>query len=234
MMTNPEPRFWAVVPAAGVGSRMAASCPKQYLQLADKTVIEQTLSTLLSEERLETIAVAISADDSYWESFEKRLPSRVQTVEGGKERADSVLSGLKFLAEQADDNDWVLVHDAARPCVSQDEICRLIDQLQDDSVGGILALPLHDTLKQADNGLIEKTIDRQKIWRALTPQLFRFGLLKKALETALETGAAVTDEASAIELLGYHPKLVVGEPRNIKITRPADLYLAAFYLENTA
>ncbi len=233
-MTTPDPRFWAVVPAAGVGSRMAASCPKQYLQLAGKKVIEQTLSTLLSEERLETVVVAISADDGYWKSVEKKLPSRVQTAEGGKERADSVLSGLRLLSEQADDDDWVLVHDAARPCVSRNEICRLIDQLQDDSVGGILALPLHDTLKQAGNGLIEKTIDRQKIWRALTPQLFRFGLLKKALESALETGAAVTDEASAIELFGYNPKLVEGEPENIKITRPADLSLAAFYLENKA
>lgn len=233
-MTSPEPRLWAVVPAAGVGSRMAASCPKQYLQLAGKTVIEQTLSTLLSVERLETIVVAISMDDGYWDSVEKKLPSRIQRADGGKERADSVLSGLKYLSEQADDNDWVLVHDAARPCVSRDEISRLIDQLKDEQVGGILALPLHDTLKKADGDLIEKTIDRQKVWRALTPQMFRFGILKEALAKALETGAAITDESSAIELSGYRPKLVEGEPENIKITQPADLALAAFYLENKA
>jgi 2-C-methyl-D-erythritol 4-phosphate cytidylyltransferase len=225
-------RFWSIVPAAGVGSRMAASRPKQYLGLAGKTVIEQTLETLLSEAKLEAIVVAISAEDGYWASINRRLPSRVLTVAGGKERADSVLSGLRFLADRADDNDWVLVHDAARPCVSQEEISRLIEQLKDDPLGGILALPVYDTLKKVKQGAVETTVDRQEIWRALTPQMFRFGLLKQALEKALESGATITDEASAIEQLGYQPKLVEGEPENIKITRPADLSLAAFYLEN--
>ncbi len=231
-MTKSNPRFWSIVPAAGVGSRMSASRPKQYLQLAGKTVIEQTLTTLLSEAKLEAIVVAISAKDGYWESIKRQLPSRVLTAEGGKERADSVLSGLRFLADRADDNDWVLVHDAARPCVSPQEISRLIEQLESDPVGGILALPVYDTLKKVKQGAVEMTVDRQEIWRALTPQMFRFGLLKQALETALESGATITDEASAIEQLGYQPKLVEGEAENIKITRPADLSLAAFYLEN--
>ncbi len=231
-MSEPDPRFWSVVPAAGIGNRMGTSLPKQYLQLAGKTVLEQTLLRLLSESRLETVVVALSPEDRHWETIKHHFPARIQTTEGGQERADSVLSGLKFLSDQANDDDWVLVHDAARPCVTRQEIARLIDRLKTDSVGGILALPLHDTLKKVQQGVVETTIDRQTIWRALTPQMFRFGLLKSALEKAIETGVVVTDEASAIEQLGYKPKLVEGEPENIKITRSADLSLAAFYLEN--
>ncbi|RLA21586.1 MAG: 2-C-methyl-D-erythritol 4-phosphate cytidylyltransferase [Gammaproteobacteria bacterium] len=230
-MSRTAPRYWAIVPAAGIGSRMGAVLPKQYLQLAEKTVIEQTLLRLLSEKRLETIVVAISQNDTCWESVKQNFSARVQTTVGGRERFESVLSGLRYLAGQADNNDWVLVHDAARPCVTKKEIGRLIERLKADPVGGILALPVHDTLKKVQQGVVESTLDRQTIWRALTPQMFRFGLLKKALEQAVEAGIAVTDEASAIESLGYKPKLVEGEPENIKITRPADLALAAFYLE---
>ncbi len=154
----------------------------------------------------------------------------VITAPGGKERADSVLSALRSLREQADDNDWVLVHDAARPCITKQDIEHLIESLKDEAFGGILALSSHDTLKQVNGDTIQTTIDRSVVWRALTPQMFRYGVLKKALlET--EGNLAVTDEASAVELTGGVAKIVEGRPDNIKITRPEDLALAEFYLE---
>jgi 2-C-methyl-D-erythritol 4-phosphate cytidylyltransferase len=223
-------KFWAVVPAAGVGKRMNADRPKQYLQLAGKTVIEHTLLHLLNAEVFTAIAVAISEEDSYWPELEVSAREQIITAEGGKERADSVLSALKSIRGMASDNDWVLVHDAARPCITTADIRYLIDSLVNDEVGGILALPSHDTLKHVQGNSIAGTLDRSHIWRALTPQMFRYGLLKSALQAA-EGNPAVTDEASALELQGLQPKIVEGRPDNIKITRPEDLALAQFYLE---
>ncbi len=223
-------KFWAVVPAAGVGKRMNADRPKQYLELAGLTVIEHTLSRLLQANVFSAVAVAISEEDPYWPEFDLAKHDLIITAPGGKERADSVLSGLKSIRDQANDNDWVLVHDAARPCLTSEDIRKLIDVLKDDDVGGILALSSHDTLKHVDGDRILNTLDRQHIWRALTPQMFRYGMLKSALE---ETAGdpRVTDEASALEILGFTPKIVEGRPDNIKITRPEDLALAQFYLE---
>ncbi len=221
--------FWAVVPAAGVGKRMNADRPKQYLELAGKTVIEQTLTRLLQAEVFQGIAVAISEQDPYWPELEISKHESVLTAPGGKERADSVLSGLKAIRADASDDDWVLVHDAARPCLTTSDIHLLIDSLKDDPVGGILALSSHDTLKDVQGKRITGTLDRTHIWRALTPQMFRYGMLKQALEEA-EGNPAVTDEASALELQGLQPKIVEGRPDNIKITRPEDLALAVFYL----
>ncbi len=223
-------KFWAVVPAAGVGKRMQADKPKQYLPLAGKTVLEQTVTRLLQADVFSAVAVAISKQDPYWSELKCAKNESVITAAGGKERADSVLSALKSLAEMATDDDWVLVHDAARPCLTTSDIHLLIDSLKHDEVGGILALSSHDTLKSVHSGEIDETIDRSVIWRALTPQMFRYGMLKQALQQA-EGNPAVTDEASALEMQGLKPKIVEGRPDNIKITRPEDLALAQFYME---
>jgi 2-C-methyl-D-erythritol 4-phosphate cytidylyltransferase len=223
-------KFWAVVPAAGVGKRMNADRPKQYLLLAGKTVLEQTLLRLLQADVFSAISVAISVEDPYWPELEVASHEKIITAPGGKERADSVLSGLKSIRAMASDDDWVLVHDAARPCLTASDIHHLINSLVDDEVGGILALSSHDTLKNVQGTSILGTLDRSHIWRALTPQMFRYGMLKNALEAA-EGNPAVTDEASALEMLGLQPKIVEGRPDNIKITRPEDLALAKFYLE---
>lgn len=229
---NHSINFWAVVPAAGVGKRMNADRPKQYLELAGKTVIEHTLLRLLSAEVFTAVVVAISEEDPYWPDLDVSVHKKIITAAGGKERADSVLSALKAIRTVASDDDWVLVHDAARPCITTIDIHHLIDSLKTDEIGGILALSSHDTLKsvQGDN-IIVGTLDRSHIWRALTPQMFRYRLLKNALE-ADEGNAAITDEASALELQGMQPKIVEGRPDNIKITRPEDLALAQFYMEH--
>lgn len=228
---NYKTNIWAVVPAAGVGKRMQSDRPKQYLDLAGKAVIEHTLTRLIEADVFSAIAVAISAEDPYWPELPISGHKKIIRAAGGKERCDSVLSALKAVRDKAADDDWVLVHDAARPCVTPSDIRLLIETLKDNAVGGILALPSPDTLKHVDGRTITATIDRSHIWRALTPQMCRYGALKNALETAAAQGLVVTDEASALELQGLQPKIVEGRPDNIKITRPEDLPLAKFYLE---
>jgi 2-C-methyl-D-erythritol 4-phosphate cytidylyltransferase len=224
-------KFWGIVPAAGVGKRMQADRPKQYLNLNGKTVIEQTLSRLIAAEVFTNVVVAISTEDPYWPELAISNHKCILTEPGGKERADSVLSALIALESQAADNDWVLVHDAARPCITTGDILQQIEQLKDDDVGGILALASHDTLKNVAHMTINETLDRRFIWRALTPQMFRYAALIDALQDAAEKDSVVTDEASALELKGLKPKIVEGRPDNIKVTRPEDLALAKFYLE---
>ena len=224
-----ESRFFAVVPAAGVGQRMAADRPKQYLELSGQCVIECTLQRLLDASIFTTITVAISNTDPYWPTLAIAANPTIRTAAGGKERSDSVLSALNQLSESADENDWVMVHDAARPCITVSDIALLAHQLVDDPIGGILALPMHDTLKQVDQAHISGTVDRQRIWRALTPQMFRYGALRSALQKAAENGEAITDEASALELRGSQPAIIEGRSDNIKITRPEDLALAHFF-----
>ncbi len=230
---NKSIKFWAIVPAAGVGKRMQANRPKQYLELNNQTVIEQTLSRLLAADIFEKIVVAISKEDGYWQDLVISKHSKIQVAKGGKERADSVLSALNAIQSIANLNDWVLVHDAARPCVTPSDILHLIASLKKDEIGGILAQSSHDTLKFVENNTIQKTLNRHHIWRALTPQMFRFSQLKNALEQT-QGNVNVTDEASALEMLGYAPKIVEGRGDNLKITRPEDLALAQFYLENQA
>jgi 2-C-methyl-D-erythritol 4-phosphate cytidylyltransferase len=227
---NQSIRIWAIVPAAGVGKRMLADRPKQYLELAGKTVIEHTLSRLLQADIFTAIAVAVSEEDPYWPELSISQHKSIITAPGGKERSDSVLSGLKTIREQASDDDWVLVHDAARPCITASDIHHLIDTLVNDDVGGILALASPDTLKQVQGNGITGTLDRNHVWRALTPQMFRYGMLKTALEQT-QGNQTITDDASALELKGLQPKIVEGRPDNIKITRPEDLALAQFYME---
>lgn len=225
--------YWGIVPAAGVGKRMGADRPKQYLPLAGKTVIEHTLEHLLAANVWGGIAVAISPEDPYWPELPISKHPKILTAPGGKERADSVLNALDFLQGHAENDDWALVHDAARPCLVAADIFKLIDTLKNDPVGGILALPVSDTLKRVAANAISETVDRSAIWRALTPQMFRYGALRDALRAAAAKGAAVTDEASALELLGQQPKVVEGRPENLKITRPEDLPLAEFYLKQS-
>ena len=224
--------IWVVIPAAGVGRRMKSSTPKQYLLLNEKPVLEHTLNVFLNNDAISEIVVAVSKEDEYWPTLSLTNNKPVRKAEGGKERSDSVLNGLRFLEGMANDNDWVLVHDAARPCLRQQDLNLLIESLAKHSVGGILAVPVRDTMKRAsaNSNLIEKTIDRENLWHALTPQMFRYKMLKDALLTAQENNQEITDEASAIELAGFQPELVEGHADNLKITRPEDLELAAFFL----
>lgn len=224
-------RLWAVVPAAGIGRRMGGDIPKQYLRLGARTVLEHTLAALAGIDRLAAIVVALAGDDSYWPGLSPRVDCPLFTAPGGTERAASVLSALDRLRDHAGEDDWVLVHDAARPCVRNEDLVRLIAELGDDPVGGLLAVPVRDTMKQADGECrCAATVDRSRLWHALTPQMFRLGVLRKALREAHAAGAAVTDDASALELMGLRPRLVEGHADNLKITRPEDLALAEFYL----
>jgi 2-C-methyl-D-erythritol 4-phosphate cytidylyltransferase len=234
LSSNTEPGFWAIVPAAGSGTRMQAETPKQYLRLADKTVLEHTLDTLLACERLSGVILVLSASDRHWPEIEGRYRGpALETVTGGDERCHSVLNGLQHLAGKSEDNDWVLVHDAARPCVRRSDIEMLINTLETDAYGGVLGVPVADTMKRADNGLrVTATVERDGLWHAYTPQMFRAGMLRAALQQAIDKGCMVTDEASAMELAGYPPRMVQGARDNIKITLPSDLALAAFYLES--
>ena len=221
------PAFWVVIPAAGVGARMQADRPKQYLSLAGRSVLEHTLDCFLDHPGLKGMVVCLAAADPYWPELVCAADPRIQRAEGGSERADSVLSGLRALAGLgARDQDWVLVHDAARPNLAREDLQQLLDELADDPVGGLLALPSRDTLKRArPDGRVLETVDRSHIWQAFTPQMFRFDTLRQALTAALERGVAITDEASAIELSGLAPRLIEGRADNLKVTRPEDLQL---------
>ncbi|MEZ9145295.1 2-C-methyl-D-erythritol 4-phosphate cytidylyltransferase [Vibrio sp. 10N.286.52.C3] len=219
----------AVVPAAGVGSRMKADRPKQYLKIHGKTILEHTIEKLLSHPQVAQIVVAISDDDPYYPDLALNLNPQVIRVSGGSERADSVLSALNYIAEQQL-SDWVMVHDAARPCVQLSDIDKLISGAMSHDVGAILAAPVRDTMKRGAQGQIEHTVERADLWHALTPQMFRAKPLWKALSEALQQGASITDEASAFEWKGLSPALVTGRSDNFKITQPEDLALAEFYL----
>ena len=226
-----SPAYWALVPAAGAGKRMDAQVPKQYLKLHGRSVLDHTLDRLLSHPRIEGVYLALSPDDAWWPDSGFHNDPRVTRVHGGSERCHSVLNALQALSRRAADDDWVLVHDAARPCLRLSDLERLIEQLSGHPVGGLLGRPVHDTMKRADpDGRVEATVPRDNLWHAYTPQMFRLGVLCQALERALTEGRLVTDEASAMELAGERPLLVEGAGDNLKITRPEDLALAAFYL----
>lgn len=223
-------KYWVIVPAAGIGSRMNADRPKQYLSLIDKTVIEHTLQKLLGYPMFSGLFVGISSDDQYWRQLPVSDDDRISCYQGGSERVDTVLNGLKAVASQASPDDWVLVHDVARPCVSVDDIDHMIQELASSPVGGVLGVPVADTLKKVIDGRVVDTVDRSSLWRAYTPQMFRYGTLLRALENGLEKGVVITDEASAIEAEGLVPVMVQGSAENIKITQPSDLKLAEIYL----
>lgn len=215
-------RYWAVIPAAGSGRRFDAEIPKQYQRLVDRCVVEWAMRPLLDHPRIEGLVVAIAAGDERWSRLTIRTAKQVWHVEGGEQRSDSVRRALTHLEDRASRRDWILVHDAARPCLPRADLDRLIETVSEDPVGGILAAPVSDTLKLADDSeRIASTLNRHGVWRALTPQMFRFGVLTEALSG--KSGRVATDESMAVEALGHHPMLVAGSPENIKITTRADL-----------
>lgn len=222
-----QPIFWLVIPAAGIGSRMQAQCPKQYLTVAGQTILELTVYCFLEHPSVRGIIVALAEHDRWWPELDLATDSRIQTVIGGAERADSVLNALLALEQRgAQVDDWVVVHDAARPLLERVDLDRLLADLANDPVGGLLAVPARDTLKQVNaDGRVAKTIDRSVIWHALTPQMFRFDLLRRALTDALHAGVTVTDESSAMEWAGFAPRVIEGQASNVKITCPEDLQL---------
>ncbi|MGD9842665.1 MAG: 2-C-methyl-D-erythritol 4-phosphate cytidylyltransferase [Steroidobacteraceae bacterium] len=224
-----EHSYWAVIPAAGSGARFGSVTPKQYLPLAGKTVIEWALSPFLADDRCRAVVVAIAADDAHWSRLAVTHP-KLRVTQGGSDRAQSVLSGLLELQEVTT-NSWVLVHDAARPCLHANDLQHLLNAATPELVGALLATPLADTLKQADaEQRIVKTLPRTRLWRAQTPQMFRLGMLRDALQSAISNGVSVTDEASAMEAMGYSVRLVAGRTDNLKITLPEDLLLAGSIL----
>lgn len=223
---------WAVVPAAGIGRRMGAALPKQYLSLAGRPVIDYALRLFLDHPRVKGVAVALDPADVHWPLVGLADHPRVRRVDGGAERCHSVLNALNALSLGAGGSDWVLVHDAARPCLRAEDVDRLLTRLRDHPVGGLLGVPVRDTMKQAGaGGEVRRTVPRDDLWHAFTPQMFRLDLLLRALREALVRGLVVTDDAGAVELLGLAPLLVEGHADNIKITRPEDLPLAHFFLE---
>ena len=224
-MSYPSPAFWAVIPAAGVGARMAADRPKQYLQLGGRSILEHSIGCFLDHPGLKGLVVSVASDDPFWPSLPCSVDPRIARAEGGCERADSVLNALLHLhALGASDEDWVLVHDAARPNLSREDLDKLLSELALDPVGGLLAVPARDTLKRVDkNGRVLETVDRSLIWQAYTPQMFRLGALHRALADSLVADAKITDEASAMEWSGLAPRLIEGRSDNIKVTRPEDL-----------
>ncbi len=221
-------RCWAVVPAAGRGQRLGGDLPKQYLLLGERTVAERTLECILGLPDIASVTVAVAAEDSCWRSLPPASDPRVQTVIGGATRAASVLNALAFLAEQAALEDWVLVHDVVRPCVSPERIQLLREELAGHPVGGLLAIPVTDTLHRADDtgDLLPSEAHRENLWRAQTPQMFRYGLLREALQAAQDAGETMGDEAAAMLRAGHRPRAVQGSADNIKITMAEDLHLA--------
>lgn len=220
--------FYALVPAAGSGSRMGGALPKQYMELAGKPMLYHTVAALCACPDIASVFVVLAPDDTRFHGYDwSAFGDKLQPLYcGGATRAESVLNGL--MASELEPDEWVLVHDAARPCIGQAQLARLIAELREDEVGGILAVPVADTLKRAEGAQrIARTEARDGLWQAQTPQMFRAGMLVEALETV----SNVTDEASAIEALGLHPKLVASDPTNFKVTYPQDMHLAELLLK---
>lgn len=228
---NQPKKIIAIVPAAGIGARMRAAIPKQYLKIAGKTILEHTIDRLTSHSHISEVVVALHPEDAHFSSLEVANNIKVRTVTGGKERADSVLNALNTVPDEY----WVMVHDAARPCLSHADVDALLNLTErSDVIGGILATPVRDTMKRAVAGdsknVIAHTESRENLWHALTPQMFPARDLKLALTDALKQGAPITDEASAMELAGHRVALINGNPTNIKVTQPEDMTLATLYL----
>ena len=224
-------RYWAVIPAAGGGTRMGSGRPKQYLPLRERALLEWSLAPFLQTDWIDGVVLVLARNDTEYARLPIARHPKIVVTLGGAARAESVQAGLEAVAERSRGfkEVFVLVHDAARPCLQTADIERLCEEA-DDQHGGILALPMTDTLKRAKQNKIAETVDRAFYWRAQTPQLFRLDLLREALAECAERGLAVTDEASAMERAGYRPRLVRGHESNIKVTYPEDLRLAEFWL----
>jgi 2-C-methyl-D-erythritol 4-phosphate cytidylyltransferase len=222
-------RYFALLPAAGIGARMGSKGPKQYLNLAGRTMLWHAIHAFEAVEAISRTYVVLASDDCHWGGHDWSGLGKLSVLRcGGATRAETVLNGLRAVAGEVARDDWMLVHDAARPCLSPGLLGRLLDELADDPVGGILAAPVADTLKRAgDDGRILETVPRERLWGAQTPQMFRHGLLLKALEHA---GTGVTDEASAVEAMGLSPQLVESDLTNLKVTWPRDIEVAEWLL----
>lgn len=229
------PKFFALIPAAGSGSRMGHELPKQYLTLNNRPMIYYAISTLYHDPHISQILVILAPSDNDWAKYDWSEFSRKLTIYkcGGKTRAQSVQNGLSEARHKniVDENDWILVHDAARPCLTSDQLDKLIKEIADDAIGGLLAVPVADTLKRSNSEQrVSCTESREHLWQAQTPQMFRYHLLSKALYQTANT--TITDDASAIEALGLHPKLVLSDAYNFKVTYQQDLSLAELILHN--
>ncbi len=232
LIASSQQRVVAVVPAAGVGKRMQANCPKQYLEIHGKSILHHTVTRLLSHPNISHVVLALGHEDQYFAESELATHPDIVRVDGGKERVHSVLNALHAI--DVDEYPWVLVHDAARPCVSHQDIDALIERCIILEQGGLLAAPVRDTMKrgyqQQGNTCVKHTVEREQLWHALTPQMYKTNELRQAIEQALVNDLTITDESSAIELAQLPSHLVLGSSENIKITHPDDLALAEFYL----
>lgn len=232
---------WVIIPAAGIGSRMGSDIPKQYLTIQSKTILEHTISRFLTFDAIAGILIVVGENDPYWPKVESSLANSgvatpfLHVTTGGAERSDTVVKGLNFLSDELGlpEDQWVMVHDAARPCVRDQDLLSLLDIRNSDFAGGILALPVKDTMKREviDKQLISHTESREQLWHALTPQLFRLGALSSAIKFAKQAGKQLTDEASAMEQVGESVALVESASDNIKLTTPSDLPLIEFLLQ---
>jgi 2-C-methyl-D-erythritol 4-phosphate cytidylyltransferase len=230
--TRDDRQFVVIVPAAGVGKRMLASCPKQYLKINNQSILTHTTNRLLSHPNIAKVMIVLSDEDEYFAQTELADNTNIVRISGGKERVDSVLNGLKAI--DVEKHPWILVHDAARPCVTHGDIDKLIEHCFTKNSGGLLAAQVIDTMKQSSqdySNAVHRTIDRSHLWHAFTPQMYKTAELKQAIEQAMKQGLEITDESSAIELAKLPSLLVEGRRDNIKITRPEDLALATFYLD---
>ena len=226
-------KYFLVVPASGIGQRMNSRIPKQYIKLGnDLTILDQSLEVMLSNEIISGFVVALDKKDTHFKSSQFAKDSRLISIaSGGKERFNSVFNALSALDQTAKPSDWVLVHDAVRPCIKKEDVVKLMDEVADDQVGGILSTRVFDTVKQKNNNGLVLTIDRQKLHLAQTPQMFRYGILKEAVEKAVERNLHITDESEAVERLGYSIRIVDGSSSNIKITTQKDIDLANYFLK---
>ena len=224
-------KLWAVVPAAGQGRRVGGAVPKQYLELAGMPVLAHSLNRLAAVQQIDAIFVGISETDRHWHKLPQPPGMQVACYTGGQSRAETVWLGLQALQECASADDWILVHDAARPCVQVEDIDTLISAVVPSSEGGLLAVPVTDTIKVANqDSTAKQTMDRKMLWRAQTPQLFRFSVLYTALQAVVHDLESISDESAAVEKLGLKPLIVQSDERNIKITNSKDLQLAEFFL----
>lgn len=220
-------QYWMVIPATGTGERMNADCPKQYLKLSAKTILQHTLDNVLSHPAISGAVLILNSEDHYWQQLNYQHAKPVYLCTGGKQRYHSVYNGLVTLKQKLNENPIVLIHDAVRPFVSHTDLDNLLEAVDNNEAGALLAAPVTDTLKVVDNNLTVKcTHPRENLWRAFTPQAFKLDKILAALDTVIKDGLAITDDASAMELMGYNPSLVAGDGHNIKITTPQDLVLA--------
>lgn len=233
-MNAHTPRYFALIPASGTGSRMQCNQPKQYMTIMGKPMIQHVLDIFASFDAISHTFVVINKDDEQLPELLKQLPHLQQKVtllfDGGATRQETVSQGLQRIESLVDKEDWILIHDAARPGLTHQLLQHLIDAVANDPVGGLLALPVVDTLKKASQNRSQHTVPRKDMWAAQTPQMFRYHLLCQASEQSKDQLHTITDDASAIEMLGYHPQLVIGSPANLKVTYPHDVALVEFLL----